>query len=232
MTLTAGWTYLWVWCWKSQNQKLMVQKSNSFITNRSHNFGIFIFGFEKIRSTTCTLIRTSAAKFDPIYWAAFNPEPIWSQDFRSPTSCSPGQTIPMKLIPLDEQSPWNWSPWTNGPHKIRSPWTNGPQPIWSSYFCIPTACLSGKTEYSKDHLSRGTKLFGDWIGWEPFVQRDQLNEDQLNEDQFLGIKCPGTICVWDLLHVPRLGTWFLGFWGRFIRVKISSNRVRWIKIRL
>ena len=67
MTLPAGWTYLWVWCWKSQNKKLMVQKSNSFITNRSHNFGIFIFGFEKIRSTTCTLIWSSAAKPDPIF---------------------------------------------------------------------------------------------------------------------------------------------------------------------
>ena len=31
---------------------------------------------------------------------AFGPEPIWSPDFRSPTFCHPGQTIPIKLIPI------------------------------------------------------------------------------------------------------------------------------------
>ena len=50
-----------------------------------------------------------------------------------------------------------WSP------KIWSLWTNGPQPIWSPYFLNPTACLLGQTEYSKDHLSRGTKIFRDYF---------------------------------------------------------------------
>ena len=75
MTLPAGWTYLWVWCWKGQNKKLMVQKSNSFITNCSHNFGIFIPGFEKIRSTTCTLTWSSAVKPDPIIGLTWLPWP-------------------------------------------------------------------------------------------------------------------------------------------------------------
>ena len=43
-----------------------------------------------------------------------------------------------------------------------------------------------------DHLSMGTELVGDRIGWGPFVQRDQLIGDQM-----WGTKCPGTICVWD-----------------------------------
>ena len=119
---------------------------------------------------------------------AFVPEPIWSTDFWSPTSCPPRQTIPIKLIPLDKRSPSNlvsmdkWSP------KIWSPWTNGPQPIWSPYFHIITACHSGLTEYSYifgDHLSRGTKLVGDHLS---------------RGTKFLGTICPwgqnwfGTVC--------------------------------------
>ena len=68
---------------------------------------------------------------------SFSPEPIWSPDFRSPTSCPYGQMVPKNLVPMDKWSPTNlvpldkrsssnlvpmdkWSP------KIWSPWTNGP----------------------------------------------------------------------------------------------------------
>ena len=39
-----------------------------------------------------------------------------------------GPPLPVPLpVPLDKQSPKNWSPRTNGPQQIWSPWTNGPQ---------------------------------------------------------------------------------------------------------
>ena len=44
---------------------------------------------------------------------AFGPKPIWSPDFRFPTSCPPGQTIPIKLNWLGTvcpEGPINWGP--------------------------------------------------------------------------------------------------------------------------
>ena len=106
---------------------------------------------------------------------------IWSR-----THLVPGLLVPHFLFPWTKLSPkiWSpwtngpqpiWSPWTNGPHQIWSPWTNGPQPIWSPYFQIITACPPGQTEYSKDHLSRETKLVGDYLTigtnfWGPHVR--------------------------------------------------------------
>jgi hypothetical protein len=94
--------------------------------------------------------------------------------------------VPKNLVPLDKWSQTNSVP----------------------VFPDPTACPPRQTEYSRDHLSRGTKLVGDHLsrgtkffgpfvhcdrfGWGPFVQRDQSIGDQL-----WGTKCPGTICVWD-----------------------------------
>ena len=75
------------------------------------------------------------------------------------------------------------SPWTNDPHKIdpqqiRSPWTNGPRKFgplekWSPTNLVPlypdpqgaTACSPGQTEYSRDHLSMGTKILGTIFPW-------------------------------------------------------------------
>ena len=62
----------------------------------------------------------------------------------------PVPLIPIKLIPLDK-----WSQSNSVPLDKWSP------KIWSPYFRIPTACPPGPTEYSRDHLSRGTKLVGD-----------------------------------------------------------------------
>ena len=46
----------------------------------------------------------------------------------------------------------------------------------------------------------GAFVHWDRIGWGPFVQRDKLIGDQL-----WGIKCPGTICVWDqMCHSPKM----------------------------
>ena len=41
-------------------------------------------------------------------------------------------------------------------------WTNGPQPIWSPNFRFSTTFPPGQMEFSRDHLSRGTKLVGEW----------------------------------------------------------------------
>ena len=88
-------------------------------------------------------------------------------DFWTPASCSYGQTILIKLIPLDKQSPSNLVPMDKWSPKI-----------WSPYFQIITACPPGQTEYSRDHLSRGTKLVGDHLS--------------------RGTKFLGTICPWGL----------------------------------
>ena len=127
---------------------------------------------------------------------SFGPELIRSPDFWSPISCPYGQMVPKNLFPMDKWSPTNLvsldkrSPsnlvsmdkWST---KIWSPWTNCPQPIWSPYFQIITACPPRQTEYSRDHLSRGTKLVGDHLS---------------RGTKFWGIICPwgknwlGTVC--------------------------------------
>ena len=86
--------------------------------------------------------------------------------------------VPNWLVPLNKQSPTNSVPMDKWSPKIWSLWTNGPQPIWSPYFRIPTACPLGQTEYSRDHLSRGTELVGDHLS--------------------MGTKFLGTICPWGL----------------------------------
>ena len=94
---------------------------------------------------------------------SFGPALIWSPDFQSPTSCPPGQTIPIKLFPQDRRSPSNLILLENWSPKFCSPWTNGPQPIWFPHFRILTACPSGQMEYSRDNLSRRTKLVADHL---------------------------------------------------------------------
>ena len=118
---------------------------------------------------------------------SFGPKPIWSPDFRSPTSCPHGQMVPKNLVPMDKWSPNNLVPNRFGPpgqmvpknlvpilpnHHSLSPWTN-------RIFWVPF-------------------VHGDRIGWKPFVQRDQLIWDQL-----WGTKCLGTICVWDQMCHSR-----------------------------
>ena len=85
----------------------------------------------------------------------FGPKRIWSSDIWSP------KIGPQLIGPSEQTFPNQFSP--HGPivPKNRSPWKNGPQPIWSPYFQIPTACSPGQMKYSRDHLSRGTKLVGD-----------------------------------------------------------------------
>ena len=108
----------------------------------------------------------------------FNHQPwlrrIWSQTTYGP---------PLPVY-LDKPFPLMWSPWKKGPHKIRSPWTNGPQKFGLPGQMVPnqfgprilTACPSGQTEYSRNHLYKGTKLVG-----------DHLNMGT----KFLGTICPG-----------------------------------------
>ena len=72
---------------------------------------------------------------------SFGPKPIWSPDFRSPTSCPHGQMVPKNLVPLDKWSPTNLVP------------------IFPNHHSLPP----GQTEYSRDHFSRGTKLVGDHL---------------------------------------------------------------------
>ena len=116
---------------------------------------------------------------------AFGPKPICSPDFWSPTSCPHGQTIPIKFGPHGQMVPKNLVPQYKWSPRIWSLWTNGPQPIWSPYFWIPTACPPGRKEYSRDHLSMGTKLVGDHLS---------------TGTEFLGTICPwglnwlGTVC--------------------------------------
>ena len=132
--------------------------------------------------------------------------------------------VPGHLVPHN-WSPFNWSLWTNGPPtnsvpmdkrspKIRTPWTNGPQPIWSPYFWIPTACPPGQKEYSRDHLSMGTKLVGttcprgpNFGG--PFVHGDQIGWDHLSRGtgsggpEVRGSNGFGTKCVAAVIRPPR-----------------------------
>ena len=123
---------------------------------------------------------------------------IWS---RTHLNFDPQTSGPRLPVPLDKRSPW-----TNGPQQIRSPWTNGPQPIRSPYFWIPTACPPVQTEYSRDHLSRGTKLVGDHLSmgtkflvticpWGLLIQRDQLIGDPLWGPNVRGPYAFGTKCV-------------------------------------
>jgi hypothetical protein len=100
------------------------------------------------------------------------PNPL---DLRTSGHPLPGQRIPIKLIPLDKRSRSNSVPMDKWSTNICSPWTNGPQPIWSPYFWIPTACPLGQTEYSRDHLSRGTKLVGDHLYMETEFFGDHLS---------------------------------------------------------
>ena len=88
----------------------------------------------------------------------------------------PDKRYPTNSVPIDKWSPKIWSPWTNGPQSIWSLWTNSPQQIWSPYFQIITACPPGQTEYSRYHLSMGTKLVGDHLS--------------------MATKFLGTICPW------------------------------------
>ena len=125
------------------------------------------------------------------------PKPIWSLDLRSPTSCPPRQTIPIKLIPVDKWYPSNsvsmdkWSP------KL-VPMDKWSPKIWSLFFQIPTACHPGQMEYSRNHLSRGTKLVGNYLS--------------------MGTKFLGIIGPWGLNWLSR-GTNQLGtnFWGQNVR---------------
>ena len=88
------------------------------------------------------------------------------------------------LVPLDKQTPTNSVPMDKWSPKIQSPWTNGPQPIRSLYFRIPIACLPGQTEYSRDHLSRGTKLVEDHLSMGTELVGDRLSwrTNQLETD--------------------------------------------------
>ena len=98
---------------------------------------------------------------------------------------SPSNLVPMdkwsptNLVPLDKRSPSNFVPLDKWSPKIWSSWTNGPRPIWSPYFQIITACPPGQTEYSRDHLSRGTKLVWDHLSRGP---------------NFWGLNWLGTVC--------------------------------------
>ena len=105
---------------------------------------------------------------------AFGPKPIWCPDFWSPTSCRPGQTILIKLIPLDKWSPTNSVPLEKWSPKIWSPWTNGifywpfvqeDQISWGPF--VHGDRISG------DHLSRGP------INWGPIVG-DQMSGDHMH----------------------------------------------------
>ena len=123
----------------------------------------------------------------------FGSKPIWSPDIRSSASCPPGETNPIKSIPLDKLSP------TNSVAKDRWSQTFEPQPIRFSHFLIPTACLPGQrnilgticlrgpmvgdqifgdylstgTELVEDCLSRGTNKLGTYCGgsnvWGPYA---------------------------------------------------------------
>ena len=89
-----------------------------------------------------------------------------------------------KKVPMDKSSP----------------------PIRSMYFRISTACPSGQTEYSRDHLSWGAKLV----------------EDHLS----MGIKFSGIICPW---RRSWLGTDYLeGLtnWGPIEGNQMSRDHMR------
>jgi hypothetical protein len=98
----------------------------------------------------------------------------WLQHIWSQTHLIPGLLAPHFLSPL-----------TNDPHKIDPPGQTvpikfGPHGqtvpiIWSLYFQIPTACPPGQTEYSRDHLSRGTKLVGDHLSMGTELVGDHLS---------------------------------------------------------
>jgi hypothetical protein len=92
------------------------------------------------------------------------------------TFCHPHKMIPIKSILLDKRSPSNLVPLDKWSPKTWSPWTNGPQLIRSLYFRIPRGCAPGQMEYSRDHLSRGTKVVGDHLS--------------------MGTEFWGTICPW------------------------------------
>ena len=67
------------------------------------------------------------------------------------------QRSPSNLVPMEKWSPKIWSPTNLVPNNL-VPNQFGPHPIWSPYIWIPIACPHGQTDYSRDHLSRGTKL--------------------------------------------------------------------------
>ena len=125
-------------------------------------------------------IKSIAIPFDTWQFGCntFSPECIWSPNFRSPTFCHPRQMIPINFIPLDKRSTSNSVPMEKWSQKIWSSWTNVSKSIWSPYFWIPTACPPEQMEYSRDHLSRGTKLVVDHLS--------------------RGTELFGTICPWGL----------------------------------
>ena len=147
-----------------------------------------------------------------------------------PRTSGPPLPVPMDKWSPKIRSPWTngpqpiWSPWTNGPHQIWSPWTNGPQPIWSPYFQIITACPPGQTEYSRDHLSRGTKLVGDHLS---------------RGTKFLGTICPGgpnlmgTVCPGGPNGLGTICPWGPNFWVPFVhgdkKWGTRSPGIKWVR---
>ena len=141
---------------------------------------------------------------------------IWSPDFRSPTSCPPGQTILIKSVPMDKWTPTNlvlidkWSPkmWspTNSVHLIPdphnlSPWTNriflGPfvqadQISWGPYVHgdqIIWDHLSMWTELVGDYLSRGTNKLGDQMSMVHMRLGPNVSQPWLNRNFKLSPAC-------------------------------------------
>ena len=115
-----------------------------------------------------------------------------SNPFYPLTSGPPGQTIPIKLIPLDNRSPWK-----NGPPKFGPPGQIVPNQFGPHISGSPE-----QTKYSSDHLSSRTKFVGDhflrepnWLGafvwglnfWDPFV----------NGLNWLGTVCPEGPINWE-----------------------------------
>ena len=100
----------------------------------------------------------------------------------------PGQTMPIKLIPLDKWSSTNlvpmdkWSPWTNGPHGQMVPNQFGPrisgslQPVLlDKPNILGTICLGGPSRLGTI-CPWGPKF------WGPSVHGDQSIRDQISRD--------------------------------------------------
>ena len=70
--------------------------------------------------------------------------------------------------------------------------------IWTLYFRIPKACTPGQLEYSRDHLSRGTKLVGDHLSMGTKFDGDRLSRGTklVGDHLSMGTKFLGTICPW------------------------------------
>ena len=107
----------------------------------------------------------------------------------------PGQTIPIKLIPLDKWSPTN--------SNLMDKWS---LKIWTLYFRIPKACTPGQLEYSRDHLSRGTKLVGDHLS--------------------MATKFFGTLCPWWPNWLGPVVTEGTINWGPIVGDQMSGDHMR------